>query len=26
VTAAFGGFDSEAYAIGTRRMIVVARK
>jgi SAM-dependent methyltransferase len=26
VTAVFGGFDGEAYAIGTRRMIVVARK
>jgi SAM-dependent methyltransferase len=26
VTAVFGGFDSEAYAIGTRRMIIVARK
>ena len=25
VTAVFGGFDSEAYAIGTRRMIIVAR-
>jgi SAM-dependent methyltransferase len=26
VTAVFGGFDSEPYAIGTRRMIVVAQK
>jgi SAM-dependent methyltransferase len=26
VTAVFGGFDGEAYAIGTRRMIIVARK
>ena len=26
VTAVFGGFDSEAYAISTRRMIIVARK
>jgi hypothetical protein len=26
VTAVFGGFDDEPYAIGTRRMIVVAQK
>jgi hypothetical protein len=26
VTAVFGGFDSEEYGIGTRRMIIVARK
>ncbi|HEY2104937.1 MAG TPA: class I SAM-dependent methyltransferase [Candidatus Binataceae bacterium] len=26
VTAVYGGFDSEPYAIGTRRMIVVAQK
>ncbi len=26
VTAVFGGFDGEAYAIGTRRMIIVAQK
>ena len=26
VTAVFGGFDGEAYAIGTRRMIIMARK
>jgi SAM-dependent methyltransferase len=26
VTAVFGGFDGEPYAIGTRRMIVVAQK
>jgi len=26
VTAVFGGFDSEEYGIGTRRMIVVAKK
>ena len=26
VTAVFGGFDGEEYAIGTRRMVIVARK
>ncbi len=26
VTGVFGGFDAEAYAIGTRRMIVLAQK
>jgi SAM-dependent methyltransferase len=26
VTAVFGGFEGEAYTIGTRRMIIVARK
>jgi SAM-dependent methyltransferase len=26
VTAVFGGFDAEPYAIGTRRMIVLAKK
>ncbi len=26
VTAVFGGFDGEMYAIGTRRMIIVAQK
>lgn len=26
LTKVFGGFDSEAYAIGTRRMIIAARK
>jgi len=26
VTAVFGGFDGEAYAIGTRRMIIVAQR
>jgi len=26
VTAVFGGFDGEVYGIGTRRMIIVARK
>jgi SAM-dependent methyltransferase len=26
VTAVFGGFDSEVYGIGTRRMIIIGRK
>jgi len=26
VSAVFGGFESEAYAIGTRRMIIIAKK
>jgi hypothetical protein len=26
VTAVFGGFEHEAYSIGTRRMIIIARK
>jgi len=26
VTAVFGGFEREVYSIGTRRMIVIARK
>jgi hypothetical protein len=26
VNAVYGGFDGEEYAIGTRRMIIVAQK
>jgi len=26
VSAVFGGFESEIYGIGTRRMIIVAKK